>query len=381
MGDRGVEHVGGLGLPFGREGAADPPAAIDDRLGSRRVVEGRDLCERAGFEPLLPLLAGEIEARGRQRLVVGPGGVLAVDGAALGVGVGDLGDALGGRLFGAGVEHEGRVADIVEQRVEAVVEERQPVLEADRAPAFADCGVEGIVRRGRAELLGVELAEATDRVGREPRLAHRHEVEGAELADAALGLGIEGADRLQRVAEEVEPDRVRRARRIEVEDAAARGVVADVAHRAGAGVAVGLEPERQVLHPHAVAGRGREGGGGDVFQRRQALGQRIDGDDKHARPLDRAARAGEARQHGHPLGGDGGVGRHAVVGLAVPRGQIERLDLRGGEGQRIDEGLRPEAVPGDEDERRRAAFAGFGEERAQAPPRRRRHSPRAHGRA
>ncbi len=77
-----------------------------------------------------------------------------------GVRVGDLGDALGGRLFGSGVEHERRIADIVEQRVEMVVKERQPVLEADRAPAFADGGVEVVVRRGRAEFLGVELAEA-----------------------------------------------------------------------------------------------------------------------------------------------------------------------------------------------------------------------------
>ena len=76
----------------------------------------------------------------------------------------------------------------------------------------------------------------------------------------ALGLRIEGADRFERVAEEVEPDRRRGARRVEIENAAARGVVANVAHRAGAGVAIGLEPMREVLHPHAVAGRGREGG-------------------------------------------------------------------------------------------------------------------------
>ena len=49
VGDRGVEHVGGLGLPLGREGAADPPAAIDDRHGARRVVEGREPRERAGL--------------------------------------------------------------------------------------------------------------------------------------------------------------------------------------------------------------------------------------------------------------------------------------------------------------------------------------------
>ena len=118
---------------------------------------------------------------------------------------------------------------------------------------------------------------------------------------------------------------------------------------------------RQVLHPHVVAGRGGKGGGGDVFERRQALGQRVDRNDQHARPLDRASRTGEPREHGHPLGGDGCVGRHAVVGLAVPRWQIERFDLRGGEGERVDEGLCPQTVPGEEDERRGPPLAGLGE--------------------
>ena len=40
-----------------------------------------------------------------------------------------------------------------------------------------------------------------------------HEVEGAQRADGALGLRIEGADRFERVAEEVEADRVGQARR------------------------------------------------------------------------------------------------------------------------------------------------------------------------
>ena len=50
-------------------------------------------------------------------------------------------------------------------------------------------------------------------------------------------------------------------RRLSLSDlAAARCVIADVAHRAGAGIAVRLEPAGEVFHPHAVAGRGREGG-------------------------------------------------------------------------------------------------------------------------
>ena len=67
------------------------------------------------------------------------------------------------RVLGARVEHEGRVADIVEQRVELVVEQRQPVFDADRAAPLADGGVK-IVGGGRgAEFERIGLAEAADR--------------------------------------------------------------------------------------------------------------------------------------------------------------------------------------------------------------------------
>ena len=132
------------------------------------------------------------------------------------------------------------------------------MLEADRAPALADRLVEGVAAARRAEFGDIGLAEAADRFGGELRLAHRHQIERAQLPVDALRLRIEGADRFQRVAEEIEPDRRRRAGRIEIEDAAAHGVVADVAHDARAREAVGLQPAREILHPQAVARRGRK---------------------------------------------------------------------------------------------------------------------------
>ncbi len=357
MGDGGVEHIGVFVLPLGGEIAPDTPAAIDDIGCARTRLEGREARERRGGEALLPLVFGQVEPRVRQRLVVGPRRVLRIGRAAGGVGVGDLRDPLARRLLGPRVEHERRVADIVEKRVELVVEERQPVFEADRAAPLADGGVE-IVGGGRgAEFKRIGLTEAADRVGREPRLAHRHEVERAQLSDAALRLGVEGADRFQRIAEKIEPDRRGGAGRIEIENAAARRIVADVAHRARAAVAVRFEPERQIVHAHAVARRGRKGGGSDVAQRRNALRQRADGADQNARPLDRAAGPRKPRERRHALGRNRRVRRHPVVGLAVPGRQVERLDLGRGEAERIDEGLRPHAVTGDEDERDRARFA------------------------
>src|ERR1700722_7421796 len=123
------------------------------------------------------------------------------------------------------------------------------MFDADGAAAFADRCVEIVARGWRAELGRVALAEALDRVGCQTRFAHRHEIERAQLRGRALRLRIEGADRFERIAKEIEPDRRRGAWRIEVENAPARGGIAGVAHRAGARIAVRLEPVRKVFHP------------------------------------------------------------------------------------------------------------------------------------
>ncbi len=51
------------------------------------------------------------------------------------------------------------------------------------------------------------------RLARELEFGDRHEVERAQLVGGALGLRIEAADRLQRVAEEIEPHRLGHAGR------------------------------------------------------------------------------------------------------------------------------------------------------------------------
>ena len=216
----------------------DPSAAIDDVACARLRLEWREPRHRLAGQPLLPLAFAQIKPRWRQRLIVRLTGSFRVSRAACCIIVGDERDTLVGRVVGAPVEHERRIADIVEDRVELIVEQRQPMFDADRAAAFADGGVEIVAWSGRAELGRVALAEALDRLGCQPRFAHRHEIERAQLRGRALRLRIEGADRFERIAEEIEPDRRRGAGRIEVENAAARGVIADVAHRAGARVAI-----------------------------------------------------------------------------------------------------------------------------------------------
>ena len=210
MGGRRVEYVGVLLLPLGGEIASHPPPAIDGVLSAGGSLERRQACERLGGEPFLPLVVGEIEARMGQRLIVRLDRVGLIGGAAGGVVVGDQRDALACGLLRPRVEHEGRAGDIVEHGVEALVEERQPMLEADCPPAFADRGVKVVVARRRAEFERIGLAEAADGLGRQPCFAHRRKIERAQLANGALRLRIESADRFERIAEEVEPDRRRR---------------------------------------------------------------------------------------------------------------------------------------------------------------------------
>ena len=57
-----------------------------------------------------------------------------------------------------------------------------------------------------------------------------HQVKRAQLAGRALRFGIKGADRFQRVAKKIEPEGLGHSRRKEIEDAAAHGIFARVAH-------------------------------------------------------------------------------------------------------------------------------------------------------
>ena len=83
-------------------------------------------------------------------------------------------------------------------------------------------------------------------------------IERTQLVGRALFFGIEAADRFQRVAEEIQPHRFHHARRVEVDDAAAHRIIARLAHRRGAVVAVELEPLGDAVHRQHVAGSGRE---------------------------------------------------------------------------------------------------------------------------
>src|SRR5581483_8792206 len=139
------------------------------------------------------------------------------------------------------VECDNRLRQIIEQRLQPLVEQRQPVLETGIALPGADRLVKRIVLANRAEQLAIARAEARDRRLIERRLADRLEREAVDARGADLRHRIEAADRLDRVAEEIDAQRLLGPRREEIDDATAHRVLAGLAHRLGPAITVAIE--------------------------------------------------------------------------------------------------------------------------------------------
>ena len=201
----GLEYVGvGLGA-FGDKIAPRPRAGVDDISGLRHG-EGRQPRQRRSVEAFAPLGFRQIEPLRRQRLVRWRDAIFQRLLARFVI-VGDLSQALMRGVIGQMFERQRRSRQVVEQSVEFPVKQRQPVLHARIAPAFAHRFVEQIVRAAGAELRDIAGAEAADGFSNELKFRDRHQIEPAQALFAALRLRFERTDRLQRVAEEIEPHR------------------------------------------------------------------------------------------------------------------------------------------------------------------------------
>ena len=333
MGLHRIEDVG-VGLaPLGREIVAGVRADID-RVGALLGRgERRKPRQRRALKPGAPFVLGKIKPVRRQRLIGRAAARLIQGVLACLVIIDDLRQPLMGGLFGQRLDGKRRSFEVIEQRLHLLVEERQPMLDAARAAALADRFIERVVGRGGAEGRHIAGAEQPDGVAGELKFRHRHEIERAQLGRGALGLRIEGADRFQRVAEEIEPDGLGHAGREQIDDAAADGVFAGLAHGRGADEAVELEPFGDPRHGDDVAGRGRQRLARQDLARRHALEHGIDGGEQDRRalaPLD----AREPGERGHALRHDPGMRRHAVIRQAIPCRKFQHLDVGREEGKR-----------------------------------------------
>ena len=205
------------------------------------------------------------------------------------------------RLLGQVIEPERAIRrQIVRDRNQALMEQRQPVLHARIRPA-GGYRLEQRIAGHRAELLEIADPKALDRVGVQQHLADRAQTDPGDFAERALGERVEGADALELVAEQVEAERALAAAREDVDDAAAHGVLARLDHGAAAPVAVPGEAAEQLGAIDALAGARHEQAGAQGLRRRHLLDQGIDRGDHEPRPvvarLEQAGQRIEPRRH------------------------------------------------------------------------------------
>ena len=314
------------------------PAAEIDRLGRAwRCVKAGELADAAAVQQVIPLRGLEIETVRRYRLVVG-----AAAHAALGAGLLPrlviIGDQLVARLEGFAelvVGRDDRVGAIVEQRLEMVVEQRQPVFHADMALPRRYRLVEQILARDIAEQLAIAAAEALDALRRQQHFADGQQHDLVALAGRELRHRVERADRLDRVAEPVEPHRLRRARRKEIDQSAADRELARLHHRVGAAIAVGAEIGRELRDLERLA-LAQDGSGIGVEAARRHLLECSPCRSEHdARRRSRLPGRREPRQGLQPLRHDVGMRRQPVVGQAIPGREDHDLPLGREEAQPV----------------------------------------------
>ena len=322
-----IEQVKGAIGPLGREvpggAAAQVEDAIDSGSAGRRGCEDGELKAVSAIDRAGETLLIEVQEVGLQRAVrcgteacgddrqLTPRLVMFADEGCAGE------DAVTGEM----VERDlATGVDVIEHGGEVLVEQGQPVLHAREAATAPHGFKERVVGHG-PETLEVTDLEALDRFRRKNGLAHGRQHEFAPLPERALGQGIKAPDRFQRRAEEVEPERQVGAGREHVDEATAHGVLACLDDLALPAVAVPLEMRDQTVAVGAPSGPGPEMAGFHRRRRRHPLEDGVGGGEHEDGSL--PVVVSQRRQGPEPLAHDLRVGRHPIVGKAVPGREAE----------------------------------------------------------
>ena len=251
--------------------------------------------------------------------------------------VGDGREAcLGGRLGAVAAKDGGRGIDVVEQGREPFFEQRQPMVHARLSPSVADRLIQRIARRLPAEQVAIRRTEALDRRFVEQGFGCGEQLQRLGGAEAALVGGVEAANALDLVAEEIDAQARLFARGKQVEDAAAHCELALVGDGVDAAEAVRDEQfgERVAVDPLPRGERRREladaeGGEG-------ALGDRGDGGEDEFAALCGQLQRGERRK---PVRTDAHRRARAVVRQTVPRRKTIDDEVGREEGRRVGDRL------------------------------------------
>ena len=328
------------------------PQVMDCRTVAVAHVEGRQRRHRMAAQPVGPLLGRKVQGVGRQRAEDRARTALPLCDGLDGVGardliVGDGREALFGRVVRQMVQHDGGVADIVEQGLQPPIEDRQPVFHAREGPLFGDRLVDRVRLGPVAEQLAVAGPEMVGAPFVEHKLADGRQGEAVDLGEGPLGHGVEAADALDLAAEQVEAHGLFVVRREDVDQAAAYGILAGLHDRPRAAIALGDEKRDQVVLVDAVADPGAEVPALHLGPFRHALG---DGVDRGEDQFPGRAAIGQRAEGVHPLRQDLAVRRRAVIGQAIPRRKHQRLEPRREEADHVRGRGQPLIVARDEDD-------------------------------
>ena len=208
------------------------------------------------------------------------------------------------------------VGQIVEQRGRLFEKERQVVFDAGRGHTVADVAVERDARRVTIEALAPASTEGGACGLIQRKLAAGQQVDFPDRIEAALGVGVEGAQALEFVIEEVQPVGQGRAHGEQVDETAPYRVFAGTQHLFDVFVTGQRELRFQgrFINLHALGEL--EGARGQPRRRCQTMGGRAG---RHQQHIQLALL--QAVQRRQPLGHQILMGREAVVGQGFPVGQ------------------------------------------------------------
>ena len=310
------------------------------------LVMAADQMDRRFTFGRAPFLGHQIERRGLERPIAAR--LVLVPALAVGVIVGDALEPLVGGGIGPGVaQHDIGIIQMLEQRHQPLLDHRQPVFHAGEPAPVADRLIERIGGGIGAERLAIGAAEALDAVGVEQHFGGGQQDVPLDPLGRTLRARIEGAHRVELVAEEIEPEPRIHPCGEDVDQVAAHRELARIGDGIGAGIALAHQLLDQRLARDHHAGFQLRADLADAERGQCALGDRVDRGDQQLRP---ARRLLQRPQSLEPPRGNAERGRGAVIGQAVPGGKFDRFQIGRIEGRGLGHRMHHRIVGRDEDD-------------------------------
>ena len=311
----------------------------------------RQAMHRPGRQRAFEFIAIEIERCGIERAIVTGLGTCGIDAGV--VIIGNVGQPRFRRFGRAGVEqHQIVIAQMVEQRDQAVFKQRQPVFHPGQPSPVADRLIQRIAGGIGTEQFAIAAAKSLDTGFIEQRFARRQQQMAVHGLHRSLRVGVKQAQRFQLVAKEIEPQAVVQAAGEQIEHPATRCIFAGIDHRIGARIAQPLQQRDQAVAADLHPGFEHPRGFADAKRGEHALQHGGDGGDQQLRFAARHLQPGKCRQ---PTRADRHCRRCAIERQAIPPRKFDNVEFGCEKRGSIDHGTHRRIIGGDE---HRAAFAG-----------------------